>query len=87
MKSNLVIVDNFYQDPNRIRTLALSQPFNITGNYPGKRTKSFASDDVKSAIQHLIMPHGGQITHWPGEYNGAFQYTTSNDRSWIHADN
>ena len=87
MKSNLVIVDNFYQDPDRIRALALSQPFDVTGNYPGKRTKSFASDDVKEAIQHLIIPHGGQITYWPDGYNGAFQFTTANDRSWIHADN
>lgn len=87
MKTNLVIADNFYQDPDRIRALALSQPFEVTGNYPGRRTKSFASPDVKEAIQRLIAPHGGKITYWPDGYNGAFQYTTAADRSWIHADN
>jgi hypothetical protein len=34
-------VDNFYQDPNAIRTFALSQQYftNESGRYPGKRTK------------------------------------------------
>ena len=36
-----------------------------------------------------IEPFGGKITQFPMEkdsYNGAFQYTTSRDRSWFHVD-
>ena len=43
-------------------------------------------------IEKYIEPVAGKITDWPmhkeGEdvYNGAFQYTTSRERSWIHND-
>ena len=88
MKTNLIIVDNFYRDPNTIRDIALSSRFEVKGNYPGRRTKSYATDDVKQVLQRLLLPHAGNITHWNTEgYNGAFQYTTAKDRSWIHADN
>tara|TARA_R100000005_G_scaffold58479_1_gene29524 strand:+ start:250 stop:825 length:576 start_codon:yes stop_codon:yes gene_type:complete len=88
MRTNLLIVDNFYRDPNTIRDIALSSNFQVKGNYPGRRTRSYASDDVKQVIQTLLLPHAGKITWWSTEgYNGAFQYTTAKDRSWIHADN
>ena len=35
------------------------------------------------------MHFAGKITLWPTEkesYNGAFQYTTSRDRTWVHND-
>ena len=86
MKTNLLIIDDFYQDPDRIREIALNATYDVKGNFPGGRTKSYMTDDVKSAIQRLVLPHGGKVTYWPTDYNGSFQYTTSNDRSWIHAD-
>lgn len=88
----LIIIDNFYSNPLETRNYILEQEFKIRGNYPGQRTVSYASEEIKSIIQNWIYPFGGKITHFPMEksennYNGAFQYTTSRDRSWIHADN
>jgi len=38
MVQSLVILDNFYQDPDNVRQFALSQEYNIIGNYPGRRS-------------------------------------------------
>lgn len=87
MNLELMIVDNFYVNPDAVRNYALSLPFNVTGNFPGSRTKPYLPDDLKNAIQHWMNPVG-KITNWfEGDgYTGAFQLTTAQDRTWIHAD-
>ena len=87
MKRNVVIVDNFYNNPYEVREFALSQEFSVYGNYPGQRTQPDVNSEVRDIIQDLIYFNAGKITNWEGEYTGAYQYTTSRDRSWIHADN
>jgi len=86
---NLIIVDSFYNNAKEVRDFILKQEFKVTGNYPGRRTKSYATEHLKEIIQKYIQPFGGKITDFPLEedaYNGSFQYTTSRDRSWIHVD-
>ena len=92
----LIIIDNFYNNAMETRDYILSQEFKVRGNYPGQRTHSFANQSLKDIIQGYILPFGGKITDFPMPdetnkddntiYNGAFQYTTSIDRSWIHID-
>ena len=42
---------------------------------------------MKEHLNTLIRPFAGEITYWSDdEYNGAYQYTTQYERSWIHAD-
>jgi hypothetical protein len=92
----LIVIDNFYENPYETRNYILTQDFKVRGNYPGQRTISYANQHLKDIIQEYIMPFGGKITDFimPDEtnkdnnsiYNGAFQYTTSRDRSWIHID-
>lgn len=87
MRLNSLIVDNFYANVDEVRDFALAQEFGVTGNYPGNRTKSFANDNIKEYINSFIRPTSGEITYWSDdEYNGAYQYTTQYERSWIHAD-
>ena len=88
---NLMVIDNFYNNPMETRENILKQNFNVLGNYPGKRTISYASEEIKNIIQNHIQHFAGKITMFPMEktntnYNGAFQYTTSRDRTWIHND-
>jgi len=91
----LIIIDNFYNNPMETRNFILTQEFKVRGNYPGQRTHSFANQHLKDVIQKYILPFGGKIIDFlmPDEtnkedniYNGAFQYTTSRDRSWVHVD-
>ena len=92
----LIIIDNFYNNPLETRNYILTQDFTVRGNYPGQRTISYANQQLKDIIQEYILPFGGKITEFPMPdesnmynndiYNGAFQYTTSRDRSWVHLD-
>lgn len=87
MRANTLIVDDFYDNVDDVRNFALAQEFGVKGNYPGQRTKSFANDGLKEYLNNLIRPFSGEITYWSDdEYNGAYQYTTQRERSWIHAD-
>jgi hypothetical protein len=87
METSTIIVDNFYSNPYETREFAISQEFSIPGNYPGRRTKAFFNQSVYDTIQNIVFVAGGEITKWStDEYNSAFQYTTSRDRSWIHSD-
>jgi hypothetical protein len=84
---DLIIVDNFYRNVDEVREFALQQDFNVDGNYPGHRTKSFMNQSVADNISEII----GAEMDWDPEnfkdsYSGAFQYTTQDDRTWIHAD-
>lgn len=88
MKTKLIITDDFYNNPNSVRSYALSQSFEVRGNYPGLRTKPYLPDDVKNAIQYIVYNAGGKVTDWmeTAGYTGAFQICTAQDRTWIHAD-
>ncbi len=81
-----IISDNFYQDPHDVRKVALSWDFCVQGNYPGMRTASCTGayrDSIKASFEKII---GEKITHWPEEYNTAFQYTTKDSKTWVHHD-
>lgn len=88
MKVNIIVADEFYNNAENVRSFALTQEFNISGNYPGYRTKSHLTSDTKIAIQNLLYPHAGLITNWHDQdgFTGSFQLTYASDRSWIHAD-
>ena len=86
---NLLVIDNFYTNAMETRNYVLTQDFKVRGNYPGQRTESYANIHLKTMIEGYIAHFAGNITKWPTEkeaYNGAFQYTTSRDRTWIHND-
>ena len=93
---SLIIVDNFYNNAPDVRKYILTQEFSVKGNYPGQRTISYATEDLKNVIQKYVEPFAGKITQFPIPkldnsdattiYNGAFQCTLARDRSWIHSD-
>ena len=83
---NLLILDNFYNNAIDTRNFILTQEFNVTGNFSGKRTKSYATDELKNIIEKYLIHFAGKITEWDNSessYNGAFQYNTSRDLRYI----
>lgn len=91
MKVNLIVADDFYDDPDDVRNFALNQEFAVRGNYPGLRTKSFLNESHKQVINALVSHAAGGVTDWlldeNGDgYTGAFQICTAMDRTWIHSD-
>lgn len=92
IRCSYLVIDNFLTNPDETRKHILNDAsFNVLGNYPGMRTRSYVTKEIKDLIQKFIKPFAGNITYFPmkneeNNYNGAFQYTTSRDRSWIHCD-
>ena len=83
---DLIICDNFYNNPDEVRAFAINQPFNVKGNYPGKRTKSFLTSNVSDYIGQIIGEEMDVEGLSEDTYCGAYQYTTASDRTWIHCD-
>lgn len=88
MKTNLIITDDFYGDPDRVRNFALAQDFRIRGNFPGQRTQTFLDQGTQDAIQSILWNAGGEVTNWHAQdgLTGSFELATARDRSWIHTD-
>jgi hypothetical protein len=87
MDKNIIIVDNFYTDPMKTREHILTQNFNIKGNYPGFRTNSYADEQIKTQFEDIIKKKITWFKIQKDTFNGAFQYTTKNMKSWIHREN
>lgn len=93
---SIIVVNNFYNNAADVRKYILTQDFSVKGNYPGQRTISYATEDLKNIIQKYVEPFAGKIIDFPIPkadksdastiYNGSFQYTVARDRSWIHTD-
>lgn len=83
MRTNLIITDEFYNNPDEVRAYALAQPFLESGNYPGRRTANDTNPAIREGVQKIIRSAGGEITNWNGVN---YQITTANDRTWIHHD-
>lgn len=87
MRNSLVVIDDFYNNPDEVRSFALSLPFEVVGNYPGGRTENFINDSTKEDIERII---GEPVREWAeygeGNYTGAFQLTTKLNSSWVHVD-
>jgi hypothetical protein len=86
MRVESVIISDFYNNVDEVREFALSQEFGVSGNFPSFRTKPFLNDGIKKVIEDVIQPLSGNITWLGDDYTGSFQYTTAENRSWLHKD-
>lgn len=82
----LVVVDNFYANPDDVRKLALQQNYEPDLRYhKGRRTqKKFLPQGIKQVFESLLCT---KITRWvEHNYNGIFQYCTAEDQIVYHSD-
>ena len=57
MTPSIMVFDNFYANPIDVRNYALSLDFNVSGNYPGFRTKPLQGKDnqnAKDVLENII---------------------------------
>jgi len=73
IKCAYLCIDNFYNDPYKIRDFVLKQDFKIRGNYPGKRTVSFASEDIKETMRDSDYSVGDAIALGMKSKNWTYQ--------------
>lgn len=82
---SIIVVDDFYADPDSVRDFALEQEFNIRGEFPAVRGGYYFPEDTVNKIQTIIYPFGGQIIRYFG-HTGVFQLCTAFDRTKVHSD-
>lgn len=83
---SLIVIDNFFDNPDEVRSMALNSSYNLRGNYPGARTLAYPTEAMKQKFENII---GRRITYWPTDkhsYNSSFQWTCKDNKSWIHRD-
>lgn len=83
-KPELIVVENFYSNPDLVRQFALNQEFFEEKEfYKGKRTKeSFVPEWIKPEFERLL---GRKIDEFVGA-TGIFQYCTAQDALVYHYD-
>lgn len=88
MQQNIIVVDNFYSNIDKVRKYALTLNYSVKSNFPGARTKeSFKSDAVKEHFEKII----GKKIHWnsddkSNDCTGCYHLTTSGMPCQIHRD-
>ena len=86
MGKKLFVVDNFYSNPDAVRSFALSQEFKEDIRwYKGSRTtQPFRTNEHKLAFEKIL---GVEIPNWEEHgFNGCFQITTAKDPQVYHYD-
>jgi hypothetical protein len=86
MSKRLFVVDNFYSDPDAIRSFALNVEFQTDIRwYKGLRsTKPYRTNEIKKSFEQII---GQPITVWDEHvYNGCFQICNAEDPQVYHYD-
>jgi tetratricopeptide (TPR) repeat protein len=86
MDKNLFIVDNFYDNPDKIRDFALNKVEYKADLrwYKGLRSvDTYRSEDMRKSFENVI---GQSIQNWEYGFNGCFQITTAEDPQVYHYD-
>jgi hypothetical protein len=85
-KKSLIVVDDFYDDPNLVRSFAMKKmPYASSGYHKGKRSEKFILQGTKEKFESII---GRSIFNWDyaGYANGVFQYCVETDPIVYHVD-
>lgn len=85
MNINTIIVDNFLENPDLVRSSALSLDFYRTGSFPGSRTDRADYEYeayIKSKIESILQTH---ILNWKQD-SFCFQLCLNDDETWLHYD-
>lgn len=83
---NLIVVDDFYYEPDMIRNYAINNlNFNNSNYHKGKRSDRFILNGTKEKLEEIL---GRRIVNWnvPEYANGVFQYCVASDPIVYHVD-
>lgn len=88
LHKGVMVVDNFYKDPDAIREYAMNNlTFSPSGYHKGERSQErFILNGTKEQFEQII---GRKVTNWehPEYANGRFQFCVDGDPIVYHVDN
>jgi hypothetical protein len=88
LHKGIMVVDNFYKDPDAVREYAITNlTFNASGYHKGERSQErFILNGTKERFEQII---GRKVTNWehPEYANGRFQFCVEDDPIVYHVDN
>lgn len=81
----VVVVDDFFTDPDAVRQLALAQPYDESAYHKGRRSRERFLHLVDPAVFGQLLRR--QVTAWESHgMNGRFQLCLSTDPIVYHSD-
>jgi hypothetical protein len=94
---DLIVIDNFYDDPMSMREIGLDRDYRLPGNYPGHRTGRCPEDEcdlfrtkLEENLRFKVLdPIAVGETTVKGEDDEKFlrwHFSTTKDVTWIHHD-
>ena len=85
--TNLVVVDNFYKEPDAIRDYAINNlTYSTSGYHKGKRSSErFILDGTKEIFERILGQRIYNLEH-PEYASGVFQFCTKDDPIVYHVD-
>ncbi len=97
MRTNSIIIDDFLDDPNYVRNVALGADYIITGNFPGARTYQCDekyNEEIKNKLETILKT---KIVEWNKHFDektdqiidvdtSCFQLCLKDSTTWIHQD-
>ncbi len=97
MRTNAIIIDDFLDDPDYIRDVALNAEYNLTGSFPGSRTYQCDekyNEEIKNKLEAILKT---KIVEWTKHRNektdeiidvdtSCFQLCLQDSKTWIHQD-
>ena len=88
MDLNFIIIDNFLDDPDRVRLHALSLDFDlIQESVPGVRTSSALVGDHQTEVETKLKTiFGGEIVWDWTQASFKFQSCQAGTNTWVHKD-
>lgn len=87
MRQNIIIVDDFYSNPEEVREIALSQEYPDPGDdytYPGRNSKGqYYNDEVHQKFENIVRQPLN-----PADQNGYFRISLETDthKQDVHVD-
>ncbi|TFW51795.1 hypothetical protein CT676_43110 [Bradyrhizobium sp. MOS001] len=90
MDPSYVVIDEFYDRPDQVRSFALTQSFEIEGQFPGWRSSPYfperSDETVRRILCSLLSLDRKKVEIVDVGESGSFQISTSREQTWIHAD-
>lgn len=86
MKINTIIIDNFLNNPDIVRSSVLHHQFKNTGQYPGCRTDAADYDYQEMILKKFEFILNSQIEFKTDMDCFRFQLCLKGDSTWIHKD-